>query len=55
MNDVKWYERGEVGDKLRDLLDFYDTATFANEASKLGLSDDEIVEVLMREEEYENE
>jgi hypothetical protein len=49
---VKWYERGEIGERLRDVLDFFDDETFAEEARKLGLDDEDIAEILLKEEEY---
>ena len=47
MNEAKWYERGEVGEQMRDLLDYYDNETCVRKMQQLGLSSDEILEVLM--------
>lgn len=52
MNEVRWYEKGDVGDMIRDLLDFWDEETCTNGMRQLGLSDEEIAEVFLREEEY---
>lgn len=48
---AKWYEFGEVGESLRETLDFWDTETFVARATELGLSPDEIEDVLQAEEE----
>lgn len=55
MSEVKWYERGEIGEQIRDLLDFWDNETSISGMEKLGLSSEEILEVLLKEEEYDNE
>lgn len=52
MNEVKWYEKGDIGDRIRDLLDYYDAATCIRKMQGLGLSDEEILDVLLKEEEY---
>jgi hypothetical protein len=52
MNEVKWYEKGDIGDRIRDLLDFWDPATSIREMQKLGLTDEEILDVILKEEEY---
>jgi len=49
MNEVKWYERGEVGELMRDLLDYYDNETCVRKMQQLGLGADEILEVLLKE------
>jgi hypothetical protein len=51
MNEVKWYERGEIGEQIRDVLDFYDNETCINKMQELGLNAEEILEVLFKEEE----
>ena len=49
MNEVKWYERGEVGEMMRDILDYCDNETCIRKMEELGLSASEILEVLMNE------
>lgn len=56
MNEAKWYERGEVGEQMRDLLDYHevwlsiaDNETCVRKMQQLGLSADEILEVLLNE------
>ena len=51
MNEVKWYARGEVGEMIRDVLDYYDNETCIRKMEELGLSAEEILEVLLNEEE----
>lgn len=51
MNEVKWYARGEVGEMIRDVLDYYDNETCIRKMEELGLSAGEILEVLLNEEE----
>jgi hypothetical protein len=46
---TKWYERGEVGEMMRDILDYCDNETCIRKMEELGLSADEIHEVLMNE------
>ena len=53
MNEVKWYARGEVGEMIRDVLDYYDNETCIRKMEELGLSAEEILEVLLNEEEEE--
>lgn len=48
--EVKWYARGDIGEALRDALDFYDNENCINKMQELGLSEEEIVEVLLMEE-----
>jgi hypothetical protein len=52
MNEVKWYEKGDIGDQIRDLLDYYDPETCARKMQGLGLDAREILDVLLKEEEY---
>lgn len=52
MNEVKWYERGEVGEYLRDVLDYCDNETCIRKMEEIGLSASEILEVLLGEAEY---
>jgi hypothetical protein len=47
---TKWYERGSVGEEIRDVLDYYDTDTATDVMLRLGLNRDEITEVLQKEE-----
>ena len=51
MNEVKWYARGEVGEMIRDVLDYCDNETCIRKMEELGLSAGEILEVLLNEEE----
>lgn len=55
MSEVKWYERGEIGDQIRDLLDFWNNETSIAGMEKLGLSSEEIIDVLLKEKEYDDE
>ena len=55
MNEVKWNERGEIGEQIRDVLDFYDNETCINKMQELGLSDEEIIDVLLTESIMNNE
>ena len=56
MSEVKWYERGEIGERIRDLLDFWDNERCIAEMEELGLSSEEILEVLLKDsEEYDDE
>jgi hypothetical protein len=45
-----WYERGGVGDEIRDVLDIADTETAVVVMTRLGLSQEEIADVLQKEE-----
>jgi hypothetical protein len=47
---TKWYERGSVGEEIRDVLDYYDDDTAVDTMLRLGLNYDEIAEVLAMEE-----
>jgi hypothetical protein len=49
MNEVKWYARGEVGEMIRDVLDYCDNETCIRKMEELGLSADEIIDVLLTE------
>ena len=54
MNEVKWYCRGEVGESIRTLLDafldnFIDDAELESELTRLGLTTEEQLEVIMTE------
>lgn len=51
MSEVKWYERGEIGEQIRDLLDYWDNETCILGMEKLGLSSEEILEVLLKDSE----
>ena len=51
MKEVKWYEKGDIGDRIRDLLDYYDAPTCIREMQKLGLSDEEIIDVILEDSE----
>lgn len=46
---TKWYERGEVGEMIRDVLDYCDDKTCIRKMEELGLSAAEILEVLLNE------
>jgi hypothetical protein len=46
---TKWYERGEVGEMMRDILDYCDNETCIRKMEELGLSAGEILEVLLNE------
>lgn len=52
MSEVKWYEKGDIGDQIRDLLDYYDSETCIRKMHGLGLTDEEIADVILKEEEY---
>ena len=47
---TKWYERGEIGESLRDLLDYEQYAEFIALGTQLGMSEEDILEVLLTEE-----
>lgn len=49
MSEAKWYVRGEVGEMIRDVLDYCDNETCIRKMEELGLSADEILEVLLNE------
>ena len=53
MSEVRWYERGEIGEQIRDLLEYCDNETCIRKMEEFGLSSKEILEVLLREEECE--
>ena len=48
---TKWYERGEIGESLRDLLDYGEYREFIALGTKLGMSEEDILEVLLKYEE----
>jgi hypothetical protein len=50
-----WYECGEIGEQIRDVLDYYDDETCVNKMKELGLSDEEIVDVFAQEAETYDE
>jgi hypothetical protein len=52
MNEVKWYEKGDIGDQIRDLLDYCNNEDAIIGMEKLGLDAREILDVLLKEEEY---
>ena len=43
-----WYECGEIGEQIRDVLDYYDDETWVNKMKELGLSDEEILDVFVQ-------
>ena len=54
MNDVKWYSRGETGERLLELVeslhdDVISSNVFVREAMFLGLSEEEVAEILKEE------
>lgn len=53
MNNIKWYERGGIGDEIRDLLDYSNHEDAAIGMRELGLNEDEIRDVLLTESEDE--
>ena len=52
MSEVKWFEKGDIGDQIRDLLDYCDYEDAAKGMARLGLNGDEIQWVFDMEEEY---
>ena len=50
-----WYECGEIGEQIRDVLDYYDDETCVNKMKELGLSNEEIFDVFVQEAETYDE
>ena len=54
MSEVKWYDRGETGERLLELVESLldgqiSTSVFFREAMFLGLSEEEVGEILQKE------
>lgn len=54
MSNVEWFAKGEIGEAVRDVLDFFlddviDSSTTIATLSSIGLNNDEMVRLIEQE------
>lgn len=54
MSNVEWFAKGEIGEAVRDVLDFFlddviDSSTAIATLSSIGLNNDEMVRLIEQE------